>query len=254
MKYIESPNVSRITHESRPIIRVIKLATIAAILSTQPSFASEAIPEKPVELIQQAELQNSKCRGGPGDDLDTAVACYERDKIMMEVRRRGWCWGPRSAYGYQKHWIACSSDEPGDIDKYPSAPNLDPSWRKFSSTTYIMNPVNYSTPALSASLRDGKIHINFIDPKSDLCAQGESSNLSESGPYKINDVYVKFQSMCLNGTRLLGPSTPQGKAFMLNALETGGIKAELDSKPPLIFYKTDFESVKRELRKTESAL
>lgn len=60
--------------------------------------------------------------------------------------------------------------------------------------------------------------------------------------------------MCLNGTRLTGPLTSGGKAFMLEALDSDGIKAELESGPPVIFYKTDFESVKRELRKTESAL
>ena len=246
--------VDRITEGGRLIHRSMKFAVLAMACSIHSSFSSEVIQDKPVELIHQAESQNSKCRGGPGDDPYTAVACYERDRVMREIKKHGWCWGPESAYGYQRKWIACSSDKSGDIEKYSRNSKLDPSWRKFSSTTYIMNPDNYSTPALAASLRDGKIHINFIDPKSDLCAHGGSSELSESGPYKINDTYVKFQSMCLNGIKLLGPLTPQGKAFMLNALETGGIKAELGSQAPLIFHKTDFESVKRELKKTESAL
>ncbi|MBH3452636.1 hypothetical protein I5S84_27900 [Pseudomonas putida] len=254
MKQLENMAVDRSTNGIRKNSIAMKFAVLAMACSIQSSFSSETTTNKPIELINQAESQNSKCRGGPGDDPYTAVACYERGRIMREIRKHGWCWGPESAYGYQKKWITCSSDKSEGLSIYPRDSKLDPSWRKFSSTIYIMNPENYDTPALSASLRDGKIHINFMDPKSPLCAKGESSRLSESGPYKINDIYVKFQSMCLNGIRLLGPSTAQGKAFMLKALETDGIKAELDSQPPIIFFKTDFESVKRELRKTESAL
>lgn len=216
--------------------------------------ASEKSLTKPVGLISMAESANSNCRGGSGEDPRTAVSCFERDRIFRKIKESGWCWGPTSAPGYQKEWIECKSDESGIGASNIRVSGVDPSWRMFTSKTYVMDPVNFSSPVISASLRDGVIHINFIDTKSKLCEAGENSALAETGPYKINDTYVRFQSMCLNGTRLTGPLTSNGKAFILEALESDGIKAELGSGPPVIYYKTDFESVKRELRKTESAL
>lgn len=228
--------------------------SILLALPVHLSYASEAGITKPAELIRLAETENSNCRGGSGDDPSTAVSCFERDRLLRKIKESGWCWGPASVPGYQKKWITCKSDDAGGRSVDTGMMNLDPSWRRFTSTTYVMSPANFPSPFLSATLREGVIHINFIDAKSKLCEKGENSALSETGPYKINDTYVRFQSMCLNGTRLTGPLTSGGKAFMLEALDSDGIKAELESGPPVIFYKTDFESVKRELRKTESAL
>lgn len=119
---------------------------------------------------------------------------------------------------------------------------------------FFLRPAASNTPAMTASLKEGKVYVNFVDPRSALCGTTETSGPNDAGPYKVNDKYLKFQSLCLNGTRVFGPSSTKGKEFLLNAVESGSIKVELDSAPPLIFMRTDFESVKRELMKTESAL
>lgn len=67
------------------------------------SSASDINPARPDELIKKAEVENTKCRGGPGDDPNTPVACYEREKTMSKIQKLGWCWGPRESYGYQKN-------------------------------------------------------------------------------------------------------------------------------------------------------
>ena len=224
------------------------------ICFTSLSFASDINPERPDELIRKAESENTKCRGGPGDDPYTPVACYERERTMSKINKLGWCWGPRDAYGYQKKWIICSSDKSHSATGPIKTSRLDPSWHPFGSTAFFMNPAASSTPALTASIREGRIHINLMDPNSALCKLGESSGPNEAGPYKVNDTYLKFQSFCLNGTQVFGPSSAQGKDFMLKAVEAGDMKVELGSAPPLIFYGTDFDSVRRELLKTESAL
>lgn len=218
------------------------------------SSASDINPARPDELIKKAEVENTKCRGGPGDDPNTPVACYEREKTMSKIQKLGWCWGPRESYGYQKKWILCSSDRNPSVADSVKTSRLDPSWRPFGSSMFFMSPAASNTPALTASIREGQIHINLMDPNSALCKSGESNGPNEAGPYKVNDTYLKFQSFCMNGTRIFGPSSAQGKDFMLKAVEAGSMKVELDTPPPLIFYGTDFDSVRRELMKTESAL
>lgn len=224
------------------------------ICFTPLSFSSDINPDRPDKLISKAEAENTKCRGGPGNDPYTPVSCYDRQRTMSQIQKLGWCWGPRDAYGYQKKWIICSSDRSASVDDSVKSSRLDPSWLPFGSTMFFMSPAASNTPALTASIREGQIHINLIDPNSALCKSGESSGPNEAGPYKINDTYLKFQSFCMNGTRVFGPSSAQGKDFMLKAVEAGSMKVELDTPPPLIFYGTDFDSVRRELMKTESAL
>lgn len=58
-------------------------------------------------LIDQVEKLNDQCRGGSGDDPKTLQACDQREAAMEQVQKSGWCWGPESAIGAEKHWIRC---------------------------------------------------------------------------------------------------------------------------------------------------
>lgn len=229
----------------------ILVMSSALIFSAPATFASDLEPNRPAELIRKAEAENTKCRGGAGNDPHTSVACYERERTIAELKKIGWCWGPRDVSGYQKKWISCSNDKSADAVK---SARLDPSWHPFGPTAFFMNAAASNSPTLMASIKDGRISINLMDPDSALCTPKESSGPNDAGPYKVNDTHLKFQSFCMNGIRVFGPSTEQGKEFMLKAVEAGSIKVELSSIPPLIFYGTDFDSVRRELMKTESAL
>lgn len=59
--------------------------------------------------IRSADMENDHCRGGTGNDPETYRACNRRDKIMVELEKKGWCWGG-SNVGYLKHWLRCSDD------------------------------------------------------------------------------------------------------------------------------------------------
>lgn len=59
-------------------------------------------------LIDRVAVLNDQCHGGPGDDERTMAACVQRDKLMEQVERRGWCWGPEDAISADKHWIRCT--------------------------------------------------------------------------------------------------------------------------------------------------
>lgn len=38
------------------------------------------------------------------------AACDQRERLMQEAEKAGWCWGPQDAYGNEKHWIRCADD------------------------------------------------------------------------------------------------------------------------------------------------
>lgn len=59
-------------------------------------------------LIDRVAVLNDQCRGGPGDDERIMAVCVQRDKLMEQIERRGWCWGPEDAISADKHWIRCT--------------------------------------------------------------------------------------------------------------------------------------------------
>jgi hypothetical protein len=58
-------------------------------------------------LLQRADVENSRCRGGLGDDPETYRACNRRHCVMLELEARGWCWGGGDS-GATDHWVRCS--------------------------------------------------------------------------------------------------------------------------------------------------
>lgn len=76
-----------------------------------PSSLVNASRQRPTgadkSLIDQMEKLNSQCRGGSGDNPATMKACDQRDAVMAQITRRGWCWGPDSVPEASKGWIRC---------------------------------------------------------------------------------------------------------------------------------------------------
>lgn len=226
-----------------------------AILLLSGSISAHA--DKPTgeaqKLIIEVDNLHSKCRGR-GDDPYTYAACYDMNKPTAKLEQLGWCYGPIGDPGYKQRWIRCSSD-PKRLVHNSAPPVIQASnWKRFSSDTYTLAPEVLTSPFLIATMSKGKIFLNLMEPNSDHCSHRSNSGPDSSSPYLINDTYVKFQSFCVDGNRIFYPSTEAGKSLLLNSIESGSTKIEVERLPPLIFFKTDFESVKRELRKTESAL
>lgn len=240
------------------VIRKVKssLTSTASVLlmlsGVMPAHADQ--PNEEVrKLIDQVQDLKSKCRGS-GDDPYTYVACFDMQKPTAKLEHLGWCYGPIGDPGYKQRWIPCTSD-PKRLAHNSAPPVIQASnWKRFSSDTYTLAPEVLTSPFLIATMSKGKIFLNLMEPNSDHCSHRSNSGPDSSSPYLINDTYVKFQSFCVDGNRIFYPSTEAGKSLLLNSIESGSTKIEVERLPPLIFFKTDFESVKRELRKTESAL
>ena len=83
---------------------------------TADSSAAEVINSSRL-LLQEIDKANSKCRSLPSDSNEGTEACSNRDRLMQQAERAGWCWGPQEAYGYEKHWIKCV-DDPARMAKH----------------------------------------------------------------------------------------------------------------------------------------
>lgn len=232
---------------------IISIPLAILILSGPISAHAEKPTEEAQKLINKVDDLYSKCRGR-GDDPYTYVACFDMQKPTAILEKLGWCYGPIGDPGYKQRWIPCSSDPKRLAHKLDSTINQPSNWKKFSSDTYTLSPEVMESPFIIATMSKGKIFLNLMEPNSDHCPHRSNSGPDSSAPYLINDTYVKFQSFCVDGNRVFYPSTEAGKSLLLNSIESGSTKIEVERLPPLIFFKTDFESVKRELRKTESAL
>lgn len=61
------------------------------------------------QLIADADRLNGKCRGGSGDSPDTMSACEQRDEVIGQLKRLGWCYGPDYEIEAKKRWLLCKT-------------------------------------------------------------------------------------------------------------------------------------------------
>jgi len=127
-------------------------------------------------------------------------------------------------------------------------------WRKLTPTSYLLAPAEDRKILASAGLSNDQISVNLIDISGAMCGESETSDLSAAGPYKVNGTNVKFTQACLNGTRVVSPTTPEGKEFFTKAMTTGPATVELDLGIVLHFDSQGFEAVKKTMLETKSAL
>ena len=79
---------------------------------------SKKAEQQPIEaLLKEIDTVNGQCRGGSGDDPKTMDACNKREAKMQEAEQRGWCWGPQTAVGADKHWMRCADDKTTSVQQ-----------------------------------------------------------------------------------------------------------------------------------------
>lgn len=88
------------------------LAFIPMLASASPRYAGDAIQP----LIEKSDVLNDQCRGGSGDKKETLDACYDRDKVIAEIKSRGWCYGGEYQIQANKEWRPCASTVPPRFD------------------------------------------------------------------------------------------------------------------------------------------
>jgi hypothetical protein len=63
----------------------------------------------PSHIIQHWHRENSACRGGSGDLVETFEACERRDFLDAQLVNIGWCYGRKGEAGYQHRWHRCDA-------------------------------------------------------------------------------------------------------------------------------------------------
>ncbi|MCS3835534.1 hypothetical protein HNR03_000114 [Pseudomonas sp. JAI111] len=128
-------------------------------------------------------------------------------------------------------------------------------WRQFTSTMYVLDPVENQQVVAMASLFEGEeIVMNLVDMSGSFCKEGQNSAVRPAGPYKVNGTNVKFVQACINGKRILSPETVKGKAFLAKAITAGPATVEIEGSTLLHFSSEDFQSAKKAMVDTNSAL
>jgi hypothetical protein len=77
------------------------------------SYAADTGGDSPKDpavraLIDKEALLKQKCNGGFGDSMETKMYCKERDAVVDNLRKKGWCWGYPEQVEADKVWHECS--------------------------------------------------------------------------------------------------------------------------------------------------
>lgn len=127
-------------------------------------------------------------------------------------------------------------------------------WKQFIPTAYVLPPAEDQKIFAMANLNGNVIVVNLVDFSGSICKENSTSEITGTGPYKVNGTNVKFIQACINGNRIVSPETQKGKAFFANAITSGPASVEIDRGVVLHFTTEDFESAKKSMLDTRSAL
>lgn len=127
-------------------------------------------------------------------------------------------------------------------------------WKPLTPTAYTLSPSEDSKIVALATLNGESIIVNLLDFSGAFCGEAQSSELIKAGPYKVNGTNVKFVQACINGNRVLSPETQKGKDLFAAAVTTNPVTVELDLGLVLHFTSEDFETTKKQMFETKSAL
>ncbi len=139
-----------------------------------PRRKYDIYPETVRSLIREVDILKDKCRGGSGDDPATWRECETLDVRGESLRKRGWCWGPDDAFGYQKTWMTCETAAPAKL-------TLDQAWLVGVWVATSIPPVETAETLCGTD--------NFIR----FQAEGTYEVYEKGGVFQVLDGEIKFQ-------------------------------------------------------------
>lgn len=72
-----------------------------------PAYLTHATSDE--NIIKQVDKLNNQCRGDSGDNPATIKVCDKRDKLINDLKAKGWCYGHEGQAGYQRKWEKCQT-------------------------------------------------------------------------------------------------------------------------------------------------
>jgi len=98
-------------------------------------------------------------------------------------------------------------------------------WFPLSNDMYVMTTKDNDKIMLSAGIdtRDNEVSFRILDLTGSACKDGVVSKPESLPPYKINGKYIRILSMCINGTHLVSPETPEGRIYLHDQIMSGNV-------------------------------
>lgn len=95
-------------------------------------------------------------------------------------------------------------------------------WLPLSSSMFVLRSHNDEKIMLSAGLdaRSNDVAFRILDLSGILCKPGVSKPLSIP-PISINGKHVRVMSVCINGSQLISPETPEGTKYFSDLVNSG---------------------------------
>jgi len=75
-----------------------------------PQESYRKYPAQVRELIRRNEMEDGRCSGPEDAYQEKYRACNRRHRLLLELERRGWCWGGKTGIGVDNRWLPCSED------------------------------------------------------------------------------------------------------------------------------------------------
>ena len=104
---MNSQGASSRIHKLLSLLVLASLMTALATLTNAQSLETSDMVQSDIELLQDNELYDTRCRGGSGDNPDTWVACGARDYTSFLLDKSGYCFGEKDQASFEWVWHVC---------------------------------------------------------------------------------------------------------------------------------------------------
>jgi hypothetical protein len=95
-------------HHDGPMKKSVVLCCLS--LLSLPAFAQNQMDTATAKQVLEVHAYlNEQCRGGPGDQPSTRVACDNREKLGKVLTKAGWCYGRPDQPSYMMDWHRCDA-------------------------------------------------------------------------------------------------------------------------------------------------
>lgn len=95
-------------HKIQSLLVTASFLTALATLADAQSLELGDMVQSDIELLQDNELYDRRCRGGSGNNPDTWVACGARDYTSFLLDKSGYCFGEKDQPSFEWVWHVCN--------------------------------------------------------------------------------------------------------------------------------------------------
>ena len=105
---MNSQGASSTIHKLQSLLVTAAFLTALATLTNAQSLETSDMVQSDIELLQDNELYDTRCRGGSGNNPDTWVACGARDYTSFLLNKSGYCFGEKDQASFEWVWHVCN--------------------------------------------------------------------------------------------------------------------------------------------------